>query len=146
MALVYYQHLPTGDLRVILHVAGMASLGPEGLTLEWQASRVEHLNLPQQWTKGEVMRLVLPFSALEEVSYRRRWFRPGVFAIRARNMSALRPLPGNIGPFWSANVARSEAKRARELTGEIELRLANSRLHELESGDADATRNKSSRT
>jgi hypothetical protein len=134
MALVFYQHLGTGDVRIVTHVAGLLTLRPDALEIEWQASKVEHLRASPVWHRGEVEHRVIPLSLIESISYRPRWFSAGTIAIRARNMSALQGLPGVIGPFWTARVAKSEKPKARELVGEVELRLANHRLLEIQDG------------
>ncbi|MDB4917976.1 MAG: hypothetical protein JWM95_5620 [Gemmatimonadetes bacterium] len=135
VALTFYHLLGTGDVHVLLHVTGLIRLDRDSLFIEWQASRVEHLRSPQKWTRGEVQQLVVPLASIESVSYKPRWLSAGTLTIRAFSLTTLQALPGAINAFWSVKVHRSERARARELTGESSLRLANQRLHELESGE-----------
>jgi hypothetical protein len=113
-SLSFYNQFGTSNVRVILHVAGVATVQDDGLALEWRVSQVEHLKMPQRWTRGEVQRLLIPWTELESVVYRGRILRAGRLVLRARSLTTLEPLTGSAGVFWSAQVARSERERARD--------------------------------
>ena len=123
-SLSFYNMFGTDNVRVLLHVAGVATIRDDGLALEWKTSRVEHLSVPQKWTRGETQLLVIPWTELESVSYKGRIFGAGSLRVRARSMSAVEPLTGAAGVFWSATVARAERKRARAFADAADAALA----------------------
>ena len=88
-----------------------------GIHIEWQSDEYE-----RPWGKAAmkhvarapIKNLLIPWSSIEKVTYRGKFFGPGVLRITARSLTAVEELPGAAGNTWWVQVAKPERRNARE--------------------------------
>jgi hypothetical protein len=81
--------------------------------------------------KSGVKELVLPLATLEDLSFKKGWFRHRM-TIRTRSMADLSDLPGADGSILVVKIAKSDADAARDLASHVLLLLSEDRLRRLE--------------
>jgi hypothetical protein len=114
--------------RRFWQVAGVLTESDDGIHVEWQSDEYE-----RPWGKaaashverGPIKSIVIPWSSVETVSFRGKFFGPGTLRITARSLAALEGLPGVSGNVWWVRVARPERRNAREFVLVSETALSN---------------------
>ena len=98
-------------------VVGMLSESRDGIHVEWQSDEYERpwgKALAQHVARSPIKTILIPWSSIENVTYRGRFFGPGHLRISARSLTAVEALPGAVGNSWSVLVSKLERRIARE--------------------------------
>jgi len=108
-------------------VVGVLTDSNDGLHIEWQSDEYE-----RPWGKATakhvartpIQSILIPWSSIETVTYRGRFFGHGHLRIVARSLTAVEGLPGAVGNSWWVLVSKVERRNAREFALSSESAIA----------------------
>jgi hypothetical protein len=114
-------------------IVGVVTESTDGIQVEWRSDEYERpwgKALAQHVARAPIKNVFIPWSSIEKVTYRGRFFGPGQLHITARSLTAVEELPGAVGNTWWVRVAKGERRNAREfaLTSESAIASAKSPL------------------
>ena len=112
------------------HIVGMLTESDEGIHVEWQSDEYQRpwgKATAQHVARAPIKNVLIPWSSIENVTFRGRFFKPGQLRIAARSLAAVEDLPGAVGNIWWVQVARTERRSAREFALTSENAIASSR-------------------
>jgi hypothetical protein len=116
--------------RSYWQIVGVVTEADDGMHIEWQSDEYE-----RPWGKAAanhvarapIKNVLIPWSSIEKVTYRGRFFGPGQLHITARSLTAVEGLPGAVGNTWWVRVAKAERRSAREFVLSSESAIAGSK-------------------
>ena len=94
----------------------MLSESNEGIVVEWRSDEYNRLwgkAVAQHVSRGPIKSVVVPWSSIESVTFRGKFFGPGHLHVTARSLAALDGLPGASGNVWWVQIAKPERRNAR---------------------------------
>lgn len=106
---------------------GRLHVGEEGLRLEYRVKDAVFGVL-----KSRVKDVFIPYSEIEHVEFRERWFRRR-FHIHTHSLQALADFPGADDGCIELNVRKVDRQRIREIHSHITLRMSEQKLREIDS-------------
>jgi hypothetical protein len=114
-------------------VHGVLRTEEDGLVLEYRSSENYFGAKPSR--EGEIRTVSIPWSEIQSIEYRRRFWVGGALVLRTRSLRALEGVPAARGTEVSLSVARADRLTARELAANVALALVERRWAAL--GEAD---------
>lgn len=117
----------TRSYQAMLTVRGVLCTEPGGLVLEYSA--VENYFDVKPTVETGIRTVTIPWTEIQSIAYRRRFFGWGALVLRTRTLRALDGVPNARGSEVTLSIARADGLTARELAANVELALAEQRMY-----------------